>query len=54
MAILGVALVGVLATIASGEFLVSWGFLAIGIPGTALAASCSYRLVRAALERWAT
>jgi hypothetical protein len=37
-----VALVlGTLATIASGEFRVSWDFLAIDIPGVALSAACS-------------
>jgi len=46
VALIGVVVVGVLATVVSGEFRISLGFLAIDIPGTALAAFCSYTLLR--------
>jgi hypothetical protein len=46
LAITGVTVIGMVAAIASGEFRVSWVFLAIDVGGTAVAAICSYCLVR--------
>jgi hypothetical protein len=38
----GAIAVGAAATIVSGEFRLSWGFLAIDIPGAALAVASGY------------
>jgi hypothetical protein len=38
----GAIAIGVAATIISGEFRLSWDFLAIDIPGTALAVASGY------------
>ena len=38
----GAIAIGVAATIVSGEFRLSWDFLAIDIPGTALAVASGY------------
>jgi hypothetical protein len=46
LAVFGVIVIGFAATVLSGEFRISWGFLAIDIPGTGVAAACGYVLAR--------
>ncbi len=41
-------LLGVAATVVSGEFRISWGFLAIDIPGAALATAAGFLLAQRA------
>jgi uncharacterized membrane protein YedE/YeeE len=51
IAIVGIVLIGFAATVVSGEFRVSWGFLAIDIPGAAIATVCGFLLARALAAR---
>jgi hypothetical protein len=46
LAAVGAVAIGVAATILSGEFRISWDFLAIDIPGTALAVVSGYLTAR--------
>jgi hypothetical protein len=46
VAVSGTIVIGVAATIVSGEFRVSWDFLAIDVPGTALAVASGYLTAR--------
>ncbi len=46
--------IGVLATVVSGEFRIGWEFLAIDIPGTAVAIAVGYVLARTARARRGT
>jgi hypothetical protein len=42
----GAVVIGFLATVISGEYRLGWEFLLIDIPGTALAAACSFAVLR--------
>jgi hypothetical protein len=44
------AVVGILATVISGEYKIGWEFLAIDIPGAALATGAGYMAVKRARD----